>query len=99
MDQRLDPHAALEASVAAAEADCNAGNWQLAFESYVKLLRDRLSKSQPADFESTTLTGADAVVLERTAELAVLLGQTTAADYIFAGLISAFKRADNHFAS
>jgi hypothetical protein len=99
MDTQCDNHAALQTAVTAAEAECTAGNWQRGFDDYLNLVRTRLLQSQPVDFQSITLTGADAVILERTAELAVLLGQTAAADSLLAGLISAFKRAGNRFAS
>ena len=70
----------LEEAVSAAEGECRAGRWERGFRAYVDLVTQLLSQRRMVSPEVTILTSAEALILERVAELALLLGHASAAD-------------------
>lgn len=79
-----------------AENNWQRGDFAVAFAQYQSLLRERLlaggCKSALA-----TLTAADMVIIERTADLAILFGYTEAADNLLAGMMMLNQQAGNRY--
>lgn len=73
--------AEFESGARQAEAQVANGQWRSAFRLYGDLLQRRL---QDLRFDSDALTDTDLVVFERVADIAVPLGETAAADAIYA---------------
>ena len=88
----------LEAAVQIAENHWNAGNLELAFQEYQRILRGRvqLKRELTDDF---SFTAADIFLMERTADLASLFDQAEAADGLYASIISLTEDAGNLFAA
>ena len=89
----------LDAAVSAAEGECTAGRWECGFSAYVDLVTRLLSQRPVVSRELTTLTSAEALILERVAELAILLGHASAADSVLEGLVITYRRVGNDFAA
>ena len=93
-----DPHVALESEVARAEAQCHAGRWNQAVATYRHLLARRLRENLTRSRDGVA-TAADAVIVERLAELALLNGQGHIADQLLSALGLALRRVENRFAA
>lgn len=74
------------------EAACERQQWRPALDGSLELLRRRLTRR--GDF-----TAADRVLLERTADLAVLFGEDRAAESLLAALAADCTRQGLHFAA
>ncbi len=100
MNTSADFHAELELLVLRAEEECRAGRWGTGFWLYIESIKRSLAARKSETFVgSTAFSGAESLILERVVELAVLLGHTLPANHILTALLSAYRRADNHFAA
>ncbi|HEX5604475.1 MAG TPA: CHAT domain-containing protein, partial [Pyrinomonadaceae bacterium] len=78
-----------------AEAARRSGDFRSALAGYLEILSRRVRDIR----KSSDLNAADMVVLERTAELAILFGYDKGADNLLAGMASALESAKNFFAA
>ncbi len=91
-------HKDLESAVRIAESHWRAGNLERAYQTYQQILKDQvLLKRGPAD--GSSFGAADLVVMERTADLAVIFNEGEAADSLFVTIIQLSESAGNLFAA
>lgn len=92
----MNAHEDLEAAVRIAESHWSAGNLGRAYQAYQAILKNQvLSKGAPAN--GSSFTAADLVVMERTADLAVIFNEGGAADGLFLAIIQLSEAAGNFF--
>ena len=94
-----DEHASLEAAVADAEAEVRAGRWLDALARYRDILRTRLDRFGSRPGTAPQLTAADAIIVERLADISIVTGHPAQAAKLFKGLAATFRQADNRFAA
>jgi tetratricopeptide (TPR) repeat protein len=90
----LETWAEFEAAFQQAQGRFLRGDWLGAFEAFRSILFQRISGSG-FDGEAAFPTQADLLIVERTADLAFLLGQREAADYLLAGMGDLCQQAGN----
>ncbi|MGC4075396.1 MAG: CHAT domain-containing protein [Nibricoccus sp.] len=86
----------LERQVSAAEALAAAGRWEDALQAYASVVAGRLNAGTA---ERWRPTAADAAILERTAELAVLADRGEVGMKIFVALTLSLRAVGNRFAA
>jgi CHAT domain-containing protein/tetratricopeptide (TPR) repeat protein len=92
----VDDLASLQQSVAEAERLCASGHFPLALERYRSTVFKRLTQVISRD---SFWWAADAVVIERLADLAILDGSLSAAQNLLTGLRDLYLREENQFAA
>jgi hypothetical protein len=95
----VDEHSQLEAAVAEAEAETRASNWPGAIARYCDILRARLGEFESVLSPTPRLTAADAIIVERLADISLLTGHPTQAAKLLKALAATFRQADNRFAA
>lgn len=94
-----DEHSSLEEAVGAAEAELRAGRWPQALSRYYEILRARLQSLARTLTGAPTLTAADAIIIERLADISLLVGRVEEAIKLFQALAASFRHAGNSFAA
>lgn len=87
---------ALEREAQSAENRRQRGDLAGAYEIYRAALRQRVSATE-SDEAGFAFQAADLVIIEQTADLALLFGQTKAADSLLSAMMSLNRRAGNQF--